>query len=262
MSIHSPWLRHAEGTAPPSARLLCLGHAGGGASSFNGWRAVLPDWLELVKVQLPGREDRRDTPPCERVEEVLPPLFAQVRALLDLPLVIYGHSMGALIAFELASELRRQQEPLPLALFISGRRAPHKPLRPAHELHTLPEMELVDRLHALGGIPPGLLGTAKRREYYLPTIRADLALSDEYAYRREPPLPFPLHTFIGEHDNLVVREDWEAWSELAGGTFTRRVLPGGHFFGKEGQAVLITSIVEGVRATLSASTPTPLRSAS
>lgn len=245
----SAWLRRAAADSEPAVRLLCFPHAGGGASSFNGWRRALPDWVELVKAQLPGREDRKDTPAHTRMEELIPELFPHVEGLLDRPLVLYGHSMGALVAFEVARELRRRGH-APCALFISGRRAPHRPLPPLNAMHDLPEQALVDRLLSLGGMLPELLGNRRWRDHFLPTIRADLHLSDVYTYRPEPGLAFPLHAFLGSDDNLVVREDWEKWEEVAAGEFTRGLLPGGHFFAKEAQSELITKLTAMIEDAL------------
>lgn len=231
-------------------RLLCFPHAGGGASSFNGWRRELPGWIELVKAQLPGREDRRADPPHTQVHELVAELVPHVQAMADLPLVIYGHSVGSLVAFELIRELRRRGADLPLALIISSRRAPHRSLRDEHLLHSLPDDVLAGRVRDLGGIPSGMLEDSKWRGHFLPRIRADLSLSDNYVYPETARLDCPLHTFIGEHDNLVVREDWEAWSEHAGGEFTRRILPGGHFFSREGQAELLGHVIRIVSSVL------------
>lgn len=248
----SSWLRYSAGDAAPAVRLLCFPHAGGGASSFNSWRRELPGWIELVRAQLPGREDRRDEAAHTRVDELVAELFPHVEALLDRPLVLYGHSVGSLVTFELIRELGRRGRPLPLTLIISSRRAPHRSLRHEHLLHSLPDEVLAGRVRDLGGVPPGMLDDPKWRGHFLPRIRADLALSDTYAYCDAPRLPCPLHTFIGEHDNLVVREDWEAWSEHAGGEFSRRILPGGHFFSREGQTELLGEIVRIVGIALGA----------
>jgi medium-chain acyl-[acyl-carrier-protein] hydrolase len=235
------WLRRSS-AGVSNVRLLCFAHAGGGASSFNAWRRALPDWIELVKVQLPGREDRRESAPYTQMEDLLPWLYPHVEALQDLPMALYGHSMGAVLAFEVARRLRRRGH-RPLALAISGRRAPHRSLRPWQMMHDLPEQALADRLSSRGGFAPALLRNPRWRDHYLPTIRADLELSDVYTYRPEPRLDFPLYAFLGSHDNLVIREDWEAWDEMACGEFARQLLPGGHFFGKDAQAKLIAALV-------------------
>jgi len=122
-------------------RIVCFPHAGAGASSFNGWFRHLPDDIELVRVQLPGREDNNERPAFTRMEDLIPELYGQVLPLLDRPLAIYGHSMGALVAFELTRALRRNNCPAPVALLVSGRRAAHKPLRRVL-LHVLPEADL------------------------------------------------------------------------------------------------------------------------
>jgi medium-chain acyl-[acyl-carrier-protein] hydrolase len=254
------WLRVAAGDLAPAVRLLCFAHAGGGASSFNSWRRELPGWIELVKAQLPGREERRIEPPYERVDELVAALVPHVESLFDLPLVIYGHSVGSLIAFELIRALYRRGSPLPLALIISSRRAPHRKLRNEHLLHSLPDDVLAERVLELGGIPAGMFNDAKWRGHFLPRIRADLCLSDNYVYRDATKLPVPLHAFIGEHDNLVVREDWEAWAEHAGVGFSRRVLPGGHFFSAGGYAELIGHAIRIVSEVLAEQTA-PLQAA-
>lgn len=246
----SPWLRVSAGDSAPSARLLCFPHAGGGASSFNGWRKALPGWIELVRAQLPGREDRREEAAHTRVDELIADFLPHVQAILDKPLILYGHSVGSLIAFELSRELRRRGGASPLALILSSRRAPHRSLRSEHLLHSLPDEILAARVKDLGGIPPGMLEDVKWRGHFLPRIRADLCLSDTYEYRDGPRLSHPVHAFIGERDGLVAREDWEAWSEFAGGEYSRRILPGGHFFSKEGQAELIGDVIQIIKSVL------------
>jgi medium-chain acyl-[acyl-carrier-protein] hydrolase len=240
------WLRFSKANAQPAVRLLCFAHAGAGASSFNGWRRELPAWIELVRVQLPGHEDRSDCSLFTSMDALIPALFPAVATLLDRPLVFYGHSVGALIAFELARELRRRGLSLPIAMVISSRRAPHRSLPTSRAMHNLPETELIERLQRLGGIPAGLLNNRRWRDYYLPVIRADLCLSDVYTYREEPALDCPLHTFLGRKDCLVVPEDWEAWSEVAAGEFSRQHLACGHFFDKAEQAELIAKLTDVV----------------
>lgn len=253
------WLRYAPGAESAPVRLLCFPHAGAGASSFNGWPRHLPADVGLVKAQLPGREDNLARPPLTTMEELIPELFAQAGPLLDRPLAIYGHSMGALVAFELTRKLRRRGCRSPLALFVSGRRAPHKPLRRTL-LHRLPEPDLVAHLYKMGGTSPALLEKPKWRQRFLPTMRADLELSDIYSYREEPPLACPLHAFLGETDDEMHREDWEAWSEQAAGDFARCLLPGGHIFSQEAQAMLVRKIAAVIAAKPMGTAPALVRS--
>jgi len=237
------WFRGVPRNRKPLVRLLCFPHAGAGASSFNGWPKYLASDIDLVKAQLPGREDNAALPPLTRMEDLIPELLPQVETLLDAPLAIYGHSMGALVAFETVRALRRRGHGLPVALFVSGRRAPQKPLRRVM-LHELPEDGLVAHLRKMGGTSSAILESAKWRQRYLPTMRADLQLSDIYRYREEAPLACPLYAFLGERDDEMHREDWEAWSEQAAGAFERRLLPGGHIFSANEQALLAGRISE------------------
>jgi medium-chain acyl-[acyl-carrier-protein] hydrolase len=241
------WLRREPASRDAAVRLVCAGHAGSGASHFNSWQAHLPSWIELIKVQLPGREDRYRDEPLRRVEAAILPLLAELEPLLDRPLVIYGHSMGALIAFELTRTLRRRGLPPPLALFVSGRRAPQRPLVRT-PLYQLPDDELIALLAELGGTPSQLIGSAKWLARFLPVIRADLEISDEYTYVAEPPLECPLHAFLGTADELIDRKDWESWSDQAGQRFTRELIPGGaHVFSGAPQRELVARIVAALR---------------
>jgi medium-chain acyl-[acyl-carrier-protein] hydrolase len=237
-----------HGEPVPRVRLFCFPHAGGGASSFNGWRRALPAWIEVIRVQLPGREDRRSTPAYTRIDDLVPDLFEAMQSLLDRRIALYGHSMGGLVAFELARVLRRNGCSLPLALFVSGRRAPHKPVSRERLLHPLPEQQLLRRLDEIGtdlASPlSSFLASSKRRQHYLPTIRADLSVSDDYVYHDEEPLDCPVHAFLGVNDVLTFRKEWESWSEVAVGEFGRYLLPGGHFFSSAGQAALLAKITE------------------
>jgi medium-chain acyl-[acyl-carrier-protein] hydrolase len=252
------WLRRSAAQTPAGIRLLCFPHAGAGASSFNGWSRYLPKHVELVKAQLPGREDNAGSRPFTEMEDLIPKLFLHIEPLLDRPLAIYGHSMGALVAFEIARELRRQGYAGPEALFISGRRAPQKPLRRVL-LHRLSDPDLVAHLIKMGGTSARLLDSAKWRERYLPTMRADLQLSDIYSYREESPLSCPLYAFLGEKDNEMHREDWEAWSDQAAGAFRRTLLPGGHVFSLSQQAILVESIAGILTASGEDGTASPTR---
>ncbi|KVE37922.1 MULTISPECIES: thioesterase II family protein [Burkholderia] len=243
MSESSPSLRHAPSEGIARVRLLCFAHAGAGASSFNGWPQYLRPDIHLVKAQLPGREDNNATPPFTEIEPLIAHLLPQLDPLLDRPLAIYGHSMGALVAFEITRALRRHRNVQPVALFVSGRRAPHKPLRHPF-LHRLCDADLVAHLRNMGGTSADLLDKPKWRDRFLPTMRADLQLSDIYDYRDEPRLACPLYAFLGEEDHEMYREDWESWIDQADGHFERALLPGGHIFSLPVQALLVARIAE------------------
>lgn len=242
------WLRRSstnerDGGAEPVLRLVCFPHAGGGASSFNGWRQLVPETVELLRVQLPGREDNYSRPPFERTGEMVPELVQHLEPLFDRPVAFYGHSLGAIAAFEAIRELRRRGRPLPEVLFVSGRRAPQLPL--SHPPYALaPEEQLLDYLRAMGATPEKVLSNPRWREHLFPTLRADLKVSDLFSYTPGEPLPCPIYFFAGADDHFLKRHEWEGWAAQTTAEFHLRVLRGGHFFDRDEQAIIAGEILE------------------
>lgn len=237
------WIRRSAASDAPSVRLICFPHAGGGASSFNGWRRLLPPQIDLLRVQLPGREDNVTRVPFSRINELIPELLPHLDPFLDRPFAFYGHSLGAIVAFEVTRELRRRRWPLPLCLFVSGRRAPQLPLsHPAYCL--LPDEDFLAYLRVTGGTPEAILNKAHWRAKLFPTIRADLKISDLYIYRSEPPLRCRIFYFAGAEDRLVKSSEWRAWAAQTLAEFKMRVLQSGHFFRPDDLPVITGDIVD------------------
>jgi medium-chain acyl-[acyl-carrier-protein] hydrolase len=255
----SGWLRYQPLAPASHARLLCFPHAGGGASSFSGWSRKLPAEIELIRLQLPGREDNVAEPPFTEIGGLAAALAPQLAPLLsqDVPLAFYGHSMGAILAFELTRELRRRGEPLPFHLFVSGRRAPQLPLSHAR-LYALDDPMLIEYLRRMGGVDARALDRPAWLRRYFPTMRADLEVSDLYRYRPEPPLPVPISAFNGSDDPTVPRHEWLAWREQTSHGFAGQALSGRHFFDRVGQDRLIASIVDVIRLFAEQTAPTPM----
>ena len=223
------WLAYREPNPRARLRLFCFPYAGGGASVYRGWGAALPGDVEVCPVQLPGRESRLREAPFSHWEplvaalaEVLPPYF-------EMPFAFFGHSMGALLAFELARALRRTGGPLPLALFVSGRRSPQLPAR-EEPIHTLPEPEFIAKLRELNGTPEEVLQHSELMRLLLPILRADFGVNETYEYRDEEPFDFGISAFGGLGDEDVTKEDVELWRTQTRGRFRLRMLPGDHFF--------------------------------
>ena len=232
---------------PPRHRLVCFHHAGGSAASFNSWSRALPEWIEVHKVQLPGRDPAGPERPHTDVRALIPELRAQLAPVLAGPFAFYGHSLGALVAFELARALRAAGGPAPAALFVSGRRAPQVPLSMA-ALYDLPEDRLIPRLVELGGVSPELIRNPKYLRYFIPVMRADLQVSDRYDHAPGAPLDLPLFAFKGADDPIVSEADFLAWGAQAGGAFEATVLPGRHFLPPEAIALLQAAIVARLSA--------------
>ena len=241
------WVKRSAGSATPWARLFCFPHAGGGASSFNGWRKLLPAGVELAAIQLPGCEIREGEAPCRRLDALIPALLSHVASLTDLPFLFYGHSLGAIIAFDLLREMRRRQIPLGCALIVSGRRAPQLPL--SHEAYGLaPEGTFANYLRLMGATPEAVLQRPHWRDRLFPTIRADLNMSDLYEYAQESPLDCPIHCFPGRDDPLVSAAEWHGWEAQTAAGFALTELPGGHFFRAAEQAVIAGEAVARLAA--------------
>ena len=237
----TPWLRDARPEA--ALKLLCLPHAGGGAASFTRWLGLLPPEISPVRVQLPGREDVASQPPLRRVHEVLAELLPQTRQLLDTPVALYGHSMGALVAFELARALTVEGA-APVHLFVSGRRAPHLPTRKA-TIHHLPDAEFAAALADAGGL--GASASPTFRRYALPIIRADLEIAEEFRYRAQPRLHCPITAFYGSEDPIVDVDQVEAWANETDSTFDIHGFSGDHFFNQRHRTAIAARIAAALQ---------------
>ena len=225
-------------------RLFCLPPAGSGASPFRAWARALPDGIELCPIQLPGREERLTERPYDRLAPLVDALAGALRDHLDRPFALFGHSMGALLAFELARALRRDGAGLPLLhLFVSGYRAPHLP-DPDPPLHPLPGPAFWDEVRRLNGTPTVVLDNAELRRLVEPTLRADFAVHETYAHEPGEPLACPISVFGGLDDQEVSRGQLEEWRRHARGPFILRMLPGDHFFIHPSRDALLRAIAE------------------
>jgi medium-chain acyl-[acyl-carrier-protein] hydrolase len=233
-------------------RLLCFPYAGGGASAYRLWPASLPDWVEVCAMQLPGRENRLLEPARTEIAELLPDLADAVRGQADRPFAFFGHSMGALIAYELARFLRNRELPVPIHLFASGNRPPHLPYETRIQ-SLLSDDELVAELKELGGLTQELLDNPEYLELVLPVVRADLALLERYEWTEAPPLPCPLSAYGGEEDPDVRAEDLERWRPHTAAAFAVRLFPGGHFFVHDERDRVLAAVGEDLERSLESS---------
>lgn len=211
-------------------RLFCLPYAGGGASAYRPWTQRLAPEVDTVPVQLPGRETRRHEPAIERAEALIDQLAEPLLAHADRPYALFGHSLGGLLAFELAHALTGCGHP-PIHLFVSGWEPPHLP-RPAGRVdaHTLPDEQLVEHVLRLAGMPPQMRWLADLLRATMPALRADLTAGETYRWRQRPALTLPMTALAGRDDPLVEPGRFAAWSELGGCGVRIRLLPGGHFY--------------------------------
>ena len=237
-STASQWVVRAKANAEARLRLFCFPHAGGSAFTFRNWSDFLPKRVEICAVQLPGRGSRIHEPPLTKISALVPILARAIIGYEDIPMVFFGHSMGAIIAFELARYLRKARNVNLVHLFVSGRRAPQIPLDEPMT-HNLPEPEFLETLRTLNGTPKEVFENPELLELMIPVLRADFAVCQTYDYAHEPPLDCPITAFGGLRDSEVTREQLEAWRRQTAASFSLRMLPGDHFFINSAQPLLL-----------------------
>jgi medium-chain acyl-[acyl-carrier-protein] hydrolase len=201
----SAWLPFGAGY-DARVRLLCLPHAGAGASVYRAWGRGLPAWLAACPVQPPGREKRRSEAPITSVGEIARQFAPEIVTTIRRPYALFGHSTGALCAFELSREIRRLGGPLPVHLFLAGRRAPRIPM-PRTELAGLSADELAAVLRRLGGTPDDVLANPGMLALLQPLLVADFCVNEVYSYRADPALPIPITTFASTRDSMASPDD-------------------------------------------------------
>jgi medium-chain acyl-[acyl-carrier-protein] hydrolase len=242
----SRWL---PGQPDPGAvvRLFCFPHAGGGASTFRGWPEEL-EGVDVCPVQLPGREGRLLEPAFTDLRLLASTLATVLAPHLRVPFALFGHSMGAMIAFELARRLRREGV-VPLHLFAAGHGAPDAP-DTSPPVHALPQTEFLERLRAYAGTPEAVFQSQELLQHLLPALRADFALFETYRYQPEAPLPVPITVFGGRQDASVAPERLQAWERHTSGPFRLVMLPGDHFFPSTARPQLLAAIRASLDARL------------
>lgn len=224
----SRWCIVPRPVARPRIRLFCFPFAGSGSSVYRGWVTRLPAWCELVCVELPGRETRVREPLCDRLGALMPALADALALELGNEFAFFGHSMGALIAFEMARWLRRHGGPTPRLLAVSGRAAPHLP-NDEPKRYLMNDEQMVESLREMNGIPEIALQHREMMEFILPVLRADLTLCETHEYAAELPLSSPIVAFGGRLDR-VTQDQVEAWSAQASRHFAVHMFDGDHFF--------------------------------
>lgn len=242
----SSWIFRANPRPDAELRLICFPYAGGSAHIFKGWDAFLPTEIEVCAVQLPGRGQRITEPPIDTLSRLTPQLADALLPYMDRPFAFFGHSMGALISFELVRTLRRQGAPLPRHLFVSARHAPHLPSART-PIHHLPDARFMAELEHYKGTPSAVLQNRELMELFLPALRADFTISERYAYVTEQPLAVPISALGGVQDELVTRASLAAWCEHTAGSFSSRLFPGDHFYLHSAQPLLLRALAQTLR---------------
>jgi surfactin synthase thioesterase subunit len=225
----NPWFPNIDASAGAKLRLFCFPYAGAGTSAFRGWVERLPEGIAVCPARLPGREARLEEAPLENMGSLIEHLAQAIAPYLDKPFALFGHSVGAAIAFELARALRRQMRPLPALIAVSAARAPQ--FRRNYTPAPAPsDEELIGQLRQLEGMSSQLLENHELLKFALPALRADTTLYRNYVYTEAPPLDCPIRAYGGLDDPNITRDHLAAWANETTRSFDLKMFPGGHFF--------------------------------
>jgi medium-chain acyl-[acyl-carrier-protein] hydrolase len=242
--VVNKWIPYRRPNRYPRLRLFCFPYAGGSASVFRAWVNSFPQEIDICPIQYPGREKRIIESPFTSIEPLIDELANVLLPELDIPFAFFGHSLGALISFELARRLQRKGIS-PVQLFVSSYHAPGIAKRKA-PMHLLPDTEFVERLREYNGTPDAVLQNSELMKVLLPTLRADFALHETYVYSSGVPLTCPISAFGGIKDLEVKSNDLKLWKEQTIDSFKLQMFQGDHFYIHNNDKGLINAIVKNV----------------
>jgi surfactin synthase thioesterase subunit len=235
-----PWIPLRPPGPLRGTPLLCLPHAGGGAATFRDWNQDLPSSIECLAVEYPGRGARMHDEPFRRVRDLAESAAQALARWCEGRYFMFGHSVGALVAFEMARLLSRRGHP-PAHLFVSGCRAPHiAPTTGA--AHTLEPAALRARLASWGGAPGAIVDDPELFALFERGIRADLEAAETYLHAGPEDLGVPISAFTALEDPLAPEPAVAAWSGYTSTYFALRRMPGNHFFLKDARSLLLQTL--------------------
>lgn len=245
----NPWLRRYHPAPEAPMRLVYFPHAGGAANTSFQLSAALPPVAEVISVQYPGRHDRFSEPCVDSLNTLADEIPQWLDALDDKPMAFFGHSMGAVLAFEIARRIQADDPspaagPTPTHLFVSGRRAPT--VVREERVHLLDNKGLVADMRALQGTDDSVFDDPEVLGLVLPSVRADYRAIETHVYEPGPPLTCPVTAVIGDSDPRVSRADAEAWRQQTTGEFRLLVFPGGHFYLGDGALGVVDLLRDGL----------------
>jgi pyochelin biosynthesis protein PchC len=249
------WIRRYHKAPGSPGQLVCFPHAGGSASFYFPVSAALSPAIEVSAVQYPGRQDRRDEAGIDSIPALADAIFRVVRPLADRPLAFFGHSMGAVVAYEVALRLEEHGAPPLSRLYVSGRRAPsrHRP----EMVHQQGDDGIIAELQRLSGTESALLDDPEALAMILPAIRTDYRAIETYNGDPGRSVSCPLSAISGDSDPRVTLDEAKAWADHTTGPFDLRVYPGGHFYLLEQGPQLIQLISDDLAAPTAGGAPRP-----
>lgn len=242
-SMSSPvderWVRRFRDDDRCETKLVCFPPAGAGASTFRTWPMGMPTDIGVLAVRYPGREDRFGEPFPSRLEALADDIADALDGLTRHRLVLFGHSMGASVAHEVALRFQERGCP-PAALCVSGRRPTHA--LAGRQMISGTDEEIIAHVVSFDASRAAVFADPDLREIVLPAVRADYHLVDDYPGGRRPPLDCPVYGYTGDDDTEVTPEQMRGWAELTHDAFRLQVLPGGHFYLRAEEAALLADL--------------------
>jgi medium-chain acyl-[acyl-carrier-protein] hydrolase len=229
------WFEHLSRTKTPSLRVFCMPYAGGSADIYRRWQRWFPQQVDICLVHLPGRGQRVREEPFTRLMPLVKAIAAHIEGEIKVPYALYGHSMGALISFELGRELRGKHRNSPAHIFVSGCRAPQWP-KTEPPTFNLPHDQFIEELKRLNGTPREVLDDPKVMEVFLNILRADFEMVDTYEHHPKGRLSCPITVYGGLQDDDVSLESCRAWQEQTSASCKVQMFEGDHFFIRDHQS--------------------------
>ncbi len=241
VNTSTPWLKVWSTSQQSPLRLFCFPYAGGSATLFRHWPEGISQKVEVWAVELPGRGHRFSEPLMTQLTNVVSAVSNAIAPYLDRPYILFGHSLGALLAYEVVRSLQQQGQVEPAHLVVSGRNAPHFPVS-VPPIHALPDPELIAAIRRYDGTPEAVLANSELLDLFLPILRADFTILETYEHRSMPPLSCPIRVYGGTADTHTKPEGLAAWQQQTRGPFTQKLFSGDHFFLQSQQASLLSDL--------------------
>lgn len=233
--------------------LFCFPHAGGATSFFHPWVEILPGWVKLVAIQLPGRWNRVQEAPFVRMDSLIAafgPIFAEYLTTNNVKqYAIYGHSLGGLIAYELIKYLKKENYLLPYHLFISSKRSPQMPTK-GLQIYHLPDLQFEQAITKLyGALPAEIAGESEMKKVFLDITKKDMELLDTYTFSdQDQKINIPTSILGGTDDHTITINELKPWEQLISDNCEFLQLPGGHFFMKQSAKELLELLIQRLAA--------------
>ncbi|MGG1616285.1 thioesterase II family protein [Paenibacillus sp. NRS-1782] len=249
MTIRSQsWFVKTAAHPAEKLQLFCFPYAGGGASIFSSWKSRLAPDITVLPVQLPGRESRSTEAPMDTIQDIVQSLLPAMAPYVHKPFAFFGHSMGALIAFEAARQLYSKTGKLPVHIIASGKSAPHRPYS-KKQLHDLADQPFTEELRLMQGTPEEVLQNADLMQIIMPRLRADFKVCETYVYQQGGPLACPMTILGGMKDHEVSTDSLHAWQQHTTSPIDVRMFEGNHFFIHEQEQEVISTVVNILSAS-------------